>query len=153
MKTIDEILGRDDYKRLTKQLRERVESIAFDIRVKLEELDETDRLFIVKGERKCDNVEVACRSVFADGAKRVYLAMDCSTEEDEDYGFTSWKSLEDVNNSHYYYGDFNAFVKGASHNSALRFLNVAKQIVEKIAEIEETKVQTVSKALEDTKDI
>lgn len=153
MKTIDEILNREDYIRLTPQLKERVEHIAGLIRKKLVELDETDRIILIKGERKCDNVEVACRWVLADGAKRVYLAMNCSTEEDEDYGFTVWKSLEDVNNSHYYYNDYNAFVKGASYNSALRFLNVAKRVVEEVGEIEERKVQAVSKALEETKDI
>lgn len=153
MKTIEEILGRKDYKNLTPQLKERVEDIAYRICKKLVQLDETDTIIIIKGERKCDNVEVAVRKVSSNLSRYVYLAMNCSTELDSEYECQDWRSLEDVDDCYNLDGDFTARVRGASTNAALRFLNVAGQIIAKIGEIEERKVLAINKALAETSNI
>lgn len=150
-KTLDEILKRDDYKRLTSQLEHRAENIAASIRHKIVELDAEDKIIKIRSEGNYD-VLVSVRSVSTRSlGSYTFLAMDCSMwlDNDDCYG-TCWASLEDIANSYYYTGDFGAWVQGAPRNAALAFLNVAKQIIEKLGEIEENKVKAVEAALNET---
>lgn len=141
-KNLNEILNRDDYKKLTKQLKERVEKIACAISTKMFELDiEEDMINI-------DNVCVTCRSVRSSIGDYDYLAIARNTE----YG-TEWYSLEDVNHSYYYCNDFNARVHGCTNKEALLFLNVASKIIEYLGVIEEKQVLHLQQSLDNTKGI
>lgn len=141
-KNLNEILKRDDYKRLTKQLKERVEKIACSIAVKMFALD------IEREVIKIDDVQVTCDSVRSNGGGYDFLAIG----RDDDYG-TDWYSLEDVEHSYYYSGDFDARVCGCTNKEALRFLNVASKIIERLGEIESAQVEEIQKVLDSTKDL
>ena len=141
-KNVNEILKRDDYKKLTKQLKERVEKIACSIAVKMFDLD-IEREII-----KIDDVQVTCNRVRSSGG--AYDFLDIGREDG--YG-TNWYSLEDINHSYYYCGDYDARVCGCTNKEALCFLNVASKIIERLDEIERAQVKEIQKALDNTKDL
>lgn len=141
-KNLNEILKRDDYKKLTKQLKERVEKIACSIAVKMFDLD-IEREII-----KIDDVQVTCNRVRSSGGAYDFLAIG----REDGYG-TNWYSLEDVNHSYYYCGDYDARVCGCTNKEALCFLNVASKIIERLDEIERAQVKEIQKALDNTKDL
>lgn len=141
-KNLNEILKRDDYKRLTKQLKERVEKIACSIAVKMFALDIEHKII------KVDDVQVTCDRVSSNGSGYDFLAIG----RDDAYG-TDWYSLEDVKHSYYYCGDFDARVCGCTNKEALRFLNVASKIIERLGEIESAQVEEIQKVLDSTKDL
>ena len=141
-KNLNEILKRDDYKKLTKQLKERVEKIACSIAVKMFDLD-IEREII-----KIDDVQVTCNRVRSSGGAYDFLAIG----REDGYG-TNWYSLEDVNHSYYYCGDYDARVCGCTNKEALCFLNVASKIIERLDEIERAQVKEIQKALDDTNDL
>lgn len=141
-KNLNEILKRDDYKKLTKQLKERVEKIACSIAVKMFDLD-IEREII-----KIDDVQVTCNRVRSSGGAYDFLAIG----REDGYG-TNWYSLEDVNQSYYYCGDYDARVCGCTNKEALCFLNVASKIIERLDEIERAQVKEIQKALDNTKDL
>lgn len=143
-KNLNEILKRDDYKKLTKQLKERVEKIACSIAVKMFDLD-IEREII-----KIDDVQVTCNRVRSSGGAYDFLAIG----REDGYGYgTDWYSLEDVNQSYYYCGDYDARVCGCTNKEALCFLNVASKIIERLDEIERAQVKEIQKALDNTKDL
>lgn len=123
MKTIDEILNRSDYKRMSEQLESRCNEIAKKLRIKMYQLD---------------------LSEIGDYEVRFFRNSNGT------YRFLAYEgsSLEDVNNSYYYCGDFNCRVVGASHRVALRFLNNAKNLFEHLDKIEDEQTKEVSDALE-----
>lgn len=141
-KNLNEILKRDDYKKLTKQLKERVEKIACSIAVKMFDLD-IEREII-----KIDDVQVTCNRVRSSGGAYDFLAIG----REDGYG-TNWYSLEDVNHSYYYCGDYDARVCGCTNKEALCFLNVASKIIERLDEIERAQIKEIQKALDNTKDL
>ncbi len=141
-KNLNEILKRDDYKKLTKQLKERVEKIACSIAVKMFDLD-IEREII-----KIDDVQVTCNRVRSSGGAYDFLAIG----REDGYG-TNWYSLEDVNHSYYYCGDYDARVCGCTNKEALCFLNVASKIIERLDEIERAQVKEIQKALDNTNDL
>lgn len=150
MKTIDEILNRNDYKKLTYQLESRTQEVATRIRQKLIELDEEDTIIKIKGERPCYDVLVTVKSVY--GRRNYhYLAMNC--EYYQNYNSSSWLSLESIGGYYTPADDFGVCIEGAPRNAALRFLNVARQIIEKIGEKEENKVNSINTALSEIKDL
>ena len=144
-KNLNEILKRDDYKKLTKQLKERVEKIACSIAVKMFDLDIESEII------KIDDVQVTCNRVRSnDGSVYDFLAIG----REDGYGYgTNWYSLEDVNHSYYYCGDYDARVCGCTNKEALCFLNVASKIIERLDEIERAQVKEIQKALDNTKDL
>lgn len=144
-KNLNEILKRDDYKKLTKQLKERVEKIACSIAVKMLDLDIESEII------KIDDVQVTCNRVRSnDGSVYDFLAIG----REDGYGYgTNWYSLEDVNHSYYYCGDYDARVCGCTNKEALCFLNVASKIIERLDEIERAQVKEIQKALDNTKDL
>ena len=144
-KNLNEILKRDDYKKLTKQLKERVEKIACSIAVKMFDLDIESEII------KIDDVQVTCNRVRSNGGS-VYDFLAIGREDGYGYG-TNWYSLEDVNHSYYYFGDYDARVCGCTNKEALCFLNVASKIIERLDEIERAQVKEIQKALDNTKDL
>ena len=144
-KTLDEILSRNDYARLTATLRTRVEEIAKRIRAKMEELDITNDDNFDSGEIGIDGVVVRVVSIKRQTfGEYEYLAIK---REGECYGESSWYSLEDIGKEYYYAGDFTAKVVGASNKEALAFLNAAKKLIEGLGYIEDKRVNSVQTAI------
>ena len=146
-KTIDEILKRDDYARLTKTLKDRTEEIAVKVRRKMNDLDLNEiyieGLTLIVKEYSADH----CQYHF-DNLSIKRHCIDYYNEESDEY-----VSLEDVNKSYYAYDDDYCKVEGANNKEALKFLNSAKKIFEYLDESETQQVNDVTKALEETKDM
>ena len=141
MKTLDAILRRNDYARLTATLKARVEEIAKRIREKMDYLDISDDDNFDNGEIGIDGVVVRVvsmkRRTFGEYE---YLAIK---REGECHGDYKWYSLEDVGKEYYYAGDFTAKVVGATNKEALAFLNVAKKLIKGLGYIEDERVKSV----------
>lgn len=145
MKTIDEILERNDYSRLTENLKERVDELAKKIRRKMTILDLIHDNDFDKGEIGTNDVVVAVKSVRSKGfGEYEYLAIKSGND---------WLSLEDIGKMYYYTGDFSLPVQGASNHDALRFLNHAKELIKGLADYEDKKSQEIERQLEETKDL
>lgn len=147
-KSIDEIINRDDYARLTKALKDRTEEIAVKVRRKMQDLD-LDEMII-------NGLTLTVKKYSADYGQ--YHSDKLSIEQhciDDDYGreYTEYLSLEDINESYYLAGDFKCRITGASNKQALKFLNSAKKIFEYLDDTESEQVNDVTKALEETKDM
>lgn len=145
MKTLDAILRRNDYARLTATLKARVEEIAKRIREKMDYLDISDDDNFDNGEIGIDGVVVRVvsmkRRTFGEYE---YLAIK---REGECHGDYKWYSLEDVGKEYYYAGDFTAKVVGATNKEALAFLNVAKKLIKGLGDIEDERVKSIEAAL------
>ena len=145
MKTLDEILRRSDYARLTATLKARVEEIAKRIREKMDYLDIADDDNFDNGEIGIDGVVVRVismkRRTFGEYE---YLAIK---REGEYHGDYKWYSLEDVGKEYYYAGDFTAKVVGATNKEALAFLNVAKKLIKGLGDVEDKRVKSIEAAL------
>ena len=147
VKTIDEILKRDDYARLTKALKDRTEEIAVKVRRKMNDLD-LDEIYI-------EGLTLIVKEYSADHGQYHFdnLSIKQYCAVDYDGGYDEYLSLEDINESYYAYDDYYCKVEGASNKEALKFLNSAKKIFEYLDEIETQQVNEVNKALEETKDM
>ena len=146
-KTIDEILKRDDYARLTKAMKDRTEEIAVKVRHKMQDLD-LDTI-------KVDGLTLTVKEYSADYGQyhsdKLSIERHCSDDYNEEYN--EYVSLEDINESYYLAGDYKCRITGASNKEALKFLNAAKKIIEYLDDTESEQVNDVNKALEETKDI
>ena len=147
VKTIDEILKRDDYARLTKTLKDRTEEIAVKVRRKMNALD-LDEIYI-------EGMTLIVKEYSADHGQYHFdnLSIKQYCAVDYDGGYDEYLSLEDINESYYAYDDFNCKIEGASTKQALKFLNSAKKIFEYLDDTESEQVNDVTKALEETKDM
>ena len=145
--TLDEILNRNDYIRLTATLKTRVEEIAKRIREKMEDLDIANNDDFYRGEIGIDNVVVRVKSIKSRAGEYEFLAIK---REGECYGESSWYSLEDIGKEYYYAGDFSAKVVGASNKEAIAFLNVAKKLIEGLGNIEGESVKNLQIALKNS---
>ena len=127
MKTIDEIVNRNDYKSLNEALNERVKEIAEIIRKKMYclQIEELDYY------RIC---EVKSRSGFSDD----YLAIE------DEYAFRSLES----DGEYYFCNDFNCKVIAASYEEKLGFLNYSRNLFNLLDSIETKKCDEIKKALE-----
>ena len=143
-KTLDEILNRNDYVRLTATLKTRVEEIAKRIREKMEDLDIANNDDFYRGEIGLNNVVVRVKSIKSRAGEYEFLSIK---REGECYGESSWYSLEDIGKEYYYAGDFSAKVVGASNKEAIAFLNVAKKLIEGLGNIEDERVNNLQIAL------
>ena len=147
-KTIDEILKRDDYARLTKTLKDRTEEIAVKVRRKMKDLD-IDEMII-------NGFKIVVKKYSADNGQyhfdNLSIKQYC-TDYRNDGGYYEYLSLEDINESYYAYDDFKCKIEGASNKQALKFLNSAKKIFEYLDDTESEQVNDVTKALEETKDM
>ena len=142
--TLDEILNRNDYVRLTATLKTIAEEIAKRIREKMEDLDIANNDDFYRGEIGIDNVVVRVKSIKSRAGEYEFLSIK---REGECYGESSWYSLEDIGKEYYYAGDFSAKVVGASNKEALSFLNVAKKLIEGLGNIEDERVNNLQIAL------
>ena len=145
--TLDEILNRNDYVRLTATLKTIAEEIAKRIREKMEDLNIANDDNFDNGEIGVDGVVVRVVSIKSRAGEYEYLAIK---REGECYGESSWYSLEDIGKEYYYAGDFSAKVVGASNKEALAFLNVAKKLIEGLGNIEGESVKNLQIALKNS---
>ena len=146
-KSIDEIINRDDYARLTKTMKNRTEEIAVKVRRKMNDLD-LDTI-------KVDGLTLTVKKYSANQGQYHFdnLSIKRYCTVDYDGGYYEYLSLEDINESYYAYDDFKCKIEGATAKQALKFLNAAKKIFENLDEIETQQVNDVTKALEETKDM
>ena len=146
-KTIDEILKRDDYARITKTLKDRTEEIAVKVRRKMNALD-LDEIDI-------EGLTLIVKEYSADHGQYHFDNLSIKRHCIDDYNEVSdvYVSLEDINESYYAYDDYYCKIEGANNKEALKFLNAAKKIFEYLDEIETQQVNDVTKALEETKDM
>lgn len=142
----NQILTRDDYKRMTENLKSVAEEIAAEIRKKMNQLDIASDNDFDNGEIGVGDVTVRVMSVSSNcGATRDFLSIK---RDGNDYGYEDWRSLEDIGDTYYYTGDFNAQVRGASNKEALAFLNVAAKLIKGLGEVEQKKVDEIQSALD-----
>lgn len=143
---VNEILARDDYKRMTENLKSVTEEVAEGIRKKMDELDIINNTEFDNGEIGFGNVVVRSDSVRSNsGFTREFLAIKRVDEKD---GFATWRSLEDIGDSYYFTGDFNAKIYGASNKEALAFLNVARQLIIGLGKVEQKQADEIQQAID-----
>ncbi len=143
---VNEILARDDYKRMTENLKSVSEEVAEGIRKKMDELDIINNTEFDNGEIGFGNVVVRSDSVRSNsGFTREFLAIKRVDEKD---GFVTWRSLEDIGDSYYFTGDFNAKIYGASNKEALAFLNVARQLIIGLGKVEQKQADEIQQAID-----
>lgn len=143
---VNEILAKDDYKRMTENLKSVTEEVAEGIRKKMDELDIINNTEFDNGEIGFGNVVVRSDSVRSDsGSTRKFLAIKRVDEKD---GFVTWRSLEDIGDSYYFTGDFNAKIYGASNKEALAFLNVARQLIIGLGKVEQKQADEIQQAID-----
>lgn len=144
MKTdINKILERQDYSRMTKSLREKCNQVAEAISKKMKdlELDGTDDGLFVKG------IKMFC----VDGWLYIHTPEEENINDYRDY-CSEYRPVSTV----VIYKEFDVDGVGhfdifpCSNKRALEFLNNAVAIIEKLGEIEQEKVDAISKALEAT---
>lgn len=136
MKTLDEIIKRNDYVRVTKQLRERAHELAEIIREKLVELD-ADGVRI-KHENGKSVDYIVCEFTyegFEESTLTVSSASDCGGEY---YDLEGWKCV-----NHFFYG---TIFREKPYYLRI-FLNDCRAILEKIDEMETKKVTECEQAL------
>lgn len=139
-KTIDEILNRNDYSRLTEQMRQRVEEIAERIHYKLDNLDIANNSDYHNGEIHYGDVVV--RVAHYSYNDDYYTTLTIKSDE-------AWHTLERVGREVGF--DDGNYIRGrATNNECLAFLNVARKLIEGLGYIEKKKVEAIQKALSDT---
>lgn len=142
---LNQILARDDYKRMTAALKEKVEEVATRIRQKMDELNIIDDDNFDNGEIGVDDVVVRSMRVHSNSGF-TYEFLGIKRYEHE-YNHTYWASLEDIDRTFYFCNDYNAKVYGATNREALAFLNVAAKLITDLGEVEEKQVNDIQKAL------
>lgn len=142
---LNQILARDDYKRMTAALKEKTEEIAKRIRQKMDELDIVDDDDFDNGEIGVDNIVV--RTIKAKSTSGFYREFLGIKRYEEEYNHTYYASLEDINSTYYFCGDLNAKIYGATNKEAIAFLNVAAKLIEGLGEIEQKQVNNIQNVL------
>ena len=144
--SLDAILARDDYKRMTAQLKDKVQDIAHRIYNKMKELDIDDPI-------RVDGVTIERSIALANVGAYYYLAIIVEYDIDDYDGYTERHSLEDIGLEYFYGGDITAKVRGASNKEALSFLNAAKDFILALGKIEQKQVADIKQAIKDNEDI
>lgn len=145
--SLDEILARKDYNRMTEQLREKVENIAHRICDKMFELDIEESLSV-------DGVTIKPTCVCSNMGGYLFLAiLDNDGEQSMPEQYIRRHSLEDIGRGYYYGGDFTAWVQGASNKEALAFLHAAKGFILKLGEIEQKQAEDIRQAIDENDNI
>lgn len=144
LNTVINIIKRDDYARMTKDLKEKAEALAKKFRLKMSELD-IDELYI-------DNIYYKIGSAnYKDVDEYNYLSVVKEEKRETDSGryeyYDELYSLEDIGRDYLYRGDWNCRVIGATNKDALRFINSANEFIQTLGEIEEEQVNEVNKVL------
>lgn len=148
MKTdLNQILARDDYKRMTENLKSITEEVAEKIRKKMDELDIEDNSDFDDGEIGTDDVVVRVISVNSNsGFNKRFLGIK---RYEEGYHHAYYASLEDISDTYYFTGDFNARIYGATNKEALAFLNVSAKLIKGLGEVEQHQVDEIQKAIDE----
>ena len=144
--TLDELLSRQDYKKLTEALKERVEDLANRILKKMIELHIEGHICAKNGAK----IQVQYKEIDYTGIIYTYLGIYSKDTpvwydlyEEPDYLYHSLNDLYLENEpNHKNYRIFGATVK-----DALLFLNSARDIIMQIAEIETQKAEEIEAAL------
>lgn len=140
---LNKILARQDYVRLTKSLREKCDYVENAISTKMEELelDGSDNGIVVNDMRIfCVKGYLFVRTPEKEDAYGVEYRQVNSNDNDIPDIFSN-----EVDRAFRFYP--------CSNKHALRFLNNAVAIIEKLGEIEQKKVDAINKAIEATKDL
>lgn len=139
MKTLDEIIKRDDYARVNDALINRAQELAAIVRKKMEQLDMYE-LYDRDGQIELRICTVKSNS----GYSTEYLAL---VDENDFY-----KSLE-TTETYYFVRDFNCRIEGATSKQYLQFINACRRLLNELDELETKKTEECSKALESVKDL
>ena len=140
---LNEILARDDYKRMTENLKSITEEVARAIHKKMDELEIEDNTDFDNGEIGVDDVVVRVITVNSNsGFNRSFLGIK-RYEEGDNHAY--YASLEDINDTYYFCGDFNAKIK----KEALAFLNASKKLILGLGELEQHQVEEIQKVLDE----
>ena len=144
---LNEILARDDYKRITENLKSITEEVARAIHKKMDELEIEDNTDFDNGEIGVDDVVVRVITVNSNsGFNRSFLGIK-RYEEGDNHAY--YASLEDINDTYYFCGDFNAKIYGATKKEALAFLNASKKLILGLGELEQHQVEEIQKVLDE----
>lgn len=144
---LNEILARDDYKRMTENLKSITEEVARAIHKKMDELEIEDNTDFDNGEIGVDDVVVRVITVNSNsGFNRSFLGIKRYEEGDN---HVYYASLEDINDTYYFCGDFNAKIYGATKKEALAFLNASKKLILGLGELEQHQVEEIQKVLDE----
>ena len=144
---VNEILARDDYKRMTENLKSITEEVARAIHKKMDELEIEDNTDFDNGEIGVDDVVVRVITVNSNsGFNRSFLGIK-RYEEGDNHAY--YASLEDINGTYYFCGDFNAKIYGATKKEALAFLNASKKLILGLGELEQHQVEEIQKVLDE----
>lgn len=144
---LNEILARDDYKRMTENLKSITEEVARAIHKKMDELEIEDNTDFDNGEIGVDDVVVKVITVNSNsGFNRGFLGIK-RYEEGDNHAY--YASLEDINDTYYFCGDFNAKIYGATKKEALAFLNASKKLILGLGELEQHQVEEIQKVLDE----
>lgn len=133
MKTIDEIINNENYKRLNGALVDRSIEIAGKIRRAMETA-EINKV----GDYSIKTV----RSGSGFSTTKLYVQVEC-----DDYPEYHCLELEE---SEYFCNDFNCWMQKASGKERLKFLNDAKNVMEEIDAIKHKRMEDVKDALKAT---
>lgn len=145
--SLDAILARDDYKRMTAQLKDKVQDIAHRIYNKMDELDIDESI-------RVDGVTIKRSSVRSNAGTYEFLAiMDNYGDRFMPEECQERHSLMDIDREYYYAGDFTAKVRGASNKEALAFLNAAKDFILALGEMEQQQANNIKQAIKENEDI
>lgn len=144
---LNEILARDDYKRMTENLKSITEEIARAIRKKMDELEIENNTNFDNGEIGVDDVVVKVITVKSNsGFNRSFLGIKRLKENPR---HVYYASLEDINFTYRFCGDFNALIFGATNKEALAFLNVSAKLIKGLGEVEQHQVDEIQKVLDE----
>ena len=143
---LNQILARDDYKRMTENLKSITEEVARAIHTKMDELEIENNTDFDNGEIGADDVVVKVISVNSgSGFNRSFLGIK-RYEEGAHHAY--YASLEDINSTYYFCGDFNARIYGATNKEALAFLNVAKRLIQGLGELEQKQADEIQQTID-----
>lgn len=143
---LNEILARDDYKRMTENLKSITEEIARAIHKKMDELEIENNTDFDNGEIGVDDVVVKVITVKSNsGFNRSFLGIKRNEGRPH---HVYYASLEDINFTYCFCGDFNALIYGATNKEALAFLNVSAKLIKGLGEVEQKQADEIQQAID-----
>ena len=143
---VNEILARDDYKRMTENLKSITEEIARAIHKKMDELEIENNTNFDNGEIGVDDVVVKVITVKSNsGFNRSFLGIKRNEGHPH---HVYYASLEDINFTYCFCGDFNALIYGATNKEALAFLNVSAKLIKGLGEVEQKQADEIQQAID-----
>lgn len=143
---LNEILARDDYKRMTENLKSITEEIARAIHKKMDELEIENNTDFDNGEIGVDDVVVKVITVkSSSGFNRSFLGIKRNEGRPH---HVYYASLEDINFTYCFCGDYNALIYGATNKEALAFLNVSAKLIKGLGEVEQKQADEIQQAID-----